>query len=215
MLMPARRREQSNADPPGRWRDAWIPNGFSALPRGFYDRHTEDVALDMLGTVICHKANGNVRAGRIVEVEAYLGVDDPACHISGGRFTQRTTGVFGSPGRAYVFITYGLYECLNATTLSTPPYGCVLIRAVEPWDIALDALRESCREPTSGPGLVSRYLRVNRRLNGAALDKGPVVILDTASEPKRIHYGPRIGISRWKEQMLRFYDADSSHVSRR
>ena len=185
-----------------------------ALPPDFYDWHTEEVALQLLGSVVCSRSNGALRAGRIVEVEAYLGQIDPACHVK-ETLTQRTRDVVGRPGAAYVFKAYGLHHCLNAMTLKEPPYGCVLIRAVEPWDLRNNQpMEHSCEHP-SGPGLVGRYLGVQLSHNGTSLFEGPIAILDMGERPSRIDCGPRIGISTWKEAPLRFYDAGSQYVPKR
>lgn len=183
----------------------------NAFPVDFYDRETEEVALNLLGAILIHHTRGGLKAGRIVEVEAYLGTRDPACHVAKG-FTPRTKDVFGRPGIAYVFVVYGLHLCLNAITLQGPPFGCVLIRAVEPWDVrgAQPSLEPDAR--TSGPGLTSRYLSVSRAVNGTSLTSGPVRII-RGHVPREIGCSPRIGISEWKDKLLRFYDMDSPFVS--
>jgi len=190
-----------------------LPSRFAdlVLPIQFYDRPTENVALDLLGAVI-YNANGSERAGRIVEVEAYLGRRDPACHIGNG-LTPRTRGIFGRPGTAYVFIVYGLHLCLNAITMKRPPFGCVLIRAVEPWNLVKEKRKERSNVIPSGPGLVSRYLRLNISNNGTSLADGPVVVLDLDLEPDEIGCTPRIGVSGWEKKLLRFYDVESECVS--
>ncbi len=182
----------------------------------FYDRETEQVAQELLGKILCHITTDSPRAGRIVEVEAYLGEDDPACHIGNGRgLTPRTEAVFGRPGCAYVFIVYGLHNCLNAITKSDHPYGCVLIRAIEPWDLDTRGTKSESRVVPAGPGLVCRYLGVTRAQNGTHLSEGPVVILDEGDGPRRIEVRTRIGISAWQDKPLRFYDGDSAYVSKR
>src|ERR1700733_12780266 len=97
------------------------------LKRAFYDRPTVDVARDLLGKVIVH----GVTAGIIVETEAYLGGDDLASHSARG-ITPRTRVIFGPPGHAYVYLIYGMYQCLNLVAEPEGSAGCVLIRAVEP-----------------------------------------------------------------------------------
>ncbi len=177
----------------------------------FYDRETEEVALGLLGAILVHRTANQLRAGRIVEVEAYLGTIDPACHVGRG-LTPRTKGIFGKPGVAYVFIVYGLHFCLNAITLQEPPFGCVLIRAVEPWDVVSDRPLSAPKANPSGPGLTSRYLRISRRINGTSLSAGPLRVL-RGHPPSEIGTSPRIGISAWTEKLLRFYDLDSPFVS--
>ncbi len=181
----------------------------------FYDRKTEEVAKDLLGRIVVHITGDSIRAGRIVEVEAYLGLDDPACHVGNGRgLTSRTRDTFGRPGCTYVFLVYGLHHCLNAITLSEPPYGCVLIRAVEPWDLESGALWRGATESPSGPGLTCRYLDITRAQNGTHLSEGPVLILNRGLDPRNVSVTTRIGISAWKDRPLRFFDKDSDYVSK-
>ena len=182
-----------------------------SFPADFYDRETEEVAISLLGAILFHQTEDGPKAGRIVEVEAYLGTIDPACHVGRG-LTPRTRGIFGKPGVAYIFVVYGLHLCVNAITLREPPYGCVLIRAVEPWDALRDRPASEPEAKTSGPGLTSRYIRVSRAINGTSLSAGPLRILRGHS-PDDIGSTPRIGVSAWKDKLLRFYDIDSSFVS--
>jgi DNA-3-methyladenine glycosylase len=184
----------------------------SILPVRFYDRPTEKVALELLGAIVYHRSGQAEKAGRIVEVEAYLGHQDPACHIGRG-LTPRTRGIFGRPGTAYVFVVYGIHLCLNAITMKNPPYGCVLIRAIEPWDSRKQRPIESPSVVPSGPGLVSKYLRITAAHNGTSLTSGPVLTLDLGFEPKEIGCTPRIGVSGWEDRLLRYYDVDSEYVS--
>ena len=97
------------------------------LPRSFYARPTVEVARELLGTILVHGAC----AGRIVETEAYLGLEDRAAHASRG-MTAQTKVIFGPPGHAYVYLIYGVYECLNLVAEPDGTAGCVLIRALEP-----------------------------------------------------------------------------------
>ncbi len=202
--------DSSNVEGPAR---SGPPLPGNVFPPSFYDCNTKEVALDLLGRIVCHGSDGWLKAGRIVEVEAYLGRDDPACHIGRG-FTPRTEGIFDKPGLAYIFIVYGLHHCLNAITLSHHPHGCVLIRAVEPWDLDREKQEVGCDDIPAGPGLVGRYLGISRKQNGTSLSEGPIIILDEGPDPKRIEYRPRIGVSAWKEKLLRIYDADSACISK-
>src|SRR5271167_4008889 len=129
-----------------------------ALPRRFYERGTVDVARDLLGKVLVHGET----AGIIVETEAYLGGDDLASHSAVG-VTPRTRVIFGPPGHAYVYLSYGMHECLNIVAEPAGVAGCVLIRALEPL-AGLDVMRArrkgacSDRELTSGPGRLTQAL---------------------------------------------------------
>lgn len=160
------------------------------LPWTFYDRDTTVVARELLGKELVHQEDGSEEVrGRITEVEAYLGMVDPASHVYNG-FTPRTKGTWGYPGRAYVFNVHG-HWCLNAITLRTWPFGCVLIRGVE---------------GVSGPGNLTKYFGIDGEHNGKDLrtsclrirpGEGPVVLED-------IRQGPRINVSKGKDMHLRF-----------
>src|SRR5579863_3926908 len=111
------------------------PQVMKALPRSFYRRGTVDVARDLLGKVLAH----GPAAGIIVETEAYLGGDDLASHSAVG-ITDRTRVIFGPPGHAYVYLSYGMHECVNIVAETEGKAGCVLIRALEPTE-GLDIMR--------------------------------------------------------------------------
>lgn len=117
------------------------------LPRSFYNRDTVTVARELLGKLLIHESGSLSYAGRIVEVEAYLGSHDRAAHSSKG-LTPRTRIMFGSPGFAYVYRIYGLHHCMNVVTEPEGNGSAVLIRAVEP---VAGIVRRSC-----GPGIVVR-----------------------------------------------------------
>src|SRR5690242_12570156 len=105
----------------------------SVLPRSFYDRPTLTVTQELLGKVLVHRERGGVTAGMIVETEAYIGEDDPACHAAPGP-TRRNEPLYGSPGIAYVYLNYGIHYLVNAVTESPGHPAAVLIRALEPID---------------------------------------------------------------------------------
>ena len=171
------------------------------LPRSFYARPTVEVARDLLGKILRH----GEAAARIVEVEAYLGEGDAAAHSAAGR-TPRTQVIFGSPGRAYVYLIYGMHHCLNIVAEPAGTAGCVLIRAVEP--VAGITL------PTNGPGKLTRALDITLQHYGADLTRGPL----TVSAPEQsgafqIAVSPRIGIRRSAELPLRFFSRGNKYVS--
>src|SRR5215831_19324540 len=101
------------------------------LPREFYDRPTLDVARDLLGKVLVHRHRGTTTSGAIVEVEAYIGESDPACHAAPGR-TRRNAPLYGPPGRSYVYLNYGIHYLFNAVTERTDSPAAILIRALDP-----------------------------------------------------------------------------------
>jgi DNA-3-methyladenine glycosylase len=172
------------------------------LPRSFYARPTIEVARDLLGCCLVH----GERAGKIVEVEAYLGLEDRAAHASRG-LTARTKVLFGPPGHAYVYLIYGMYECLNLVAELEATPGCVLIRALEPVS-GLDGAR-----PT-GPGRLTRAMGITRRHNGVDVTRGELVVRrPEPPEPVEILTTARIGITHCADWPLRFYVAGNRWVS--
>lgn len=188
----------------------------SILDEGFYARPAVDVAKDLLGKVIVHRA----AAGRIVEVEAYLGLADLAAHAAAG-ITARTRVLFGPPGRAYVYLIYGIHECLNLVAEPDGVPGCVLIRALEPLcGLALMRKRRpAARKPAnlcSGPGKLTAALGITRSLNGVNVTaSGGLVVRRLTNETRfKFSTSPRIGITKCADWPLRFYLTDSSFLSR-
>ncbi len=157
-------------------------------------------------------------AGRIVEVEAYLGPEDEASHAA---FRPGSHAIFyGEGGRAYVYLNYGVHHCLNAITSPAGKAGCVLIRALEPRaGVAAMARRRGVAADdarlASGPGNVTRALGLSLRDHGADLTRGPLVILPP-DRPRdfRVARGPRVGITRSIDLPLRFWVAGNPCVSR-
>jgi DNA-3-methyladenine glycosylase len=188
------------------------------LPREFYDRETELVARDMLGTVLECETEDGIASGIIVETEAYLGEHDLACHASVGR-TARTEHLYGPPGISYVYFIYGMYWCFNAVTRERGQGSAVLIRAVSPVDgIALMRRRrpkvKRDRDLTNGPGKLCRAMGIVGSMSGASLRKGPVVIRSGDDVPDRdVVVTPRIGITRAADWPLRFFVRDDPYVS--
>jgi DNA-3-methyladenine glycosylase len=173
-----------------------------ALDRSFYARPTIEVARALLGKVI---RRGRASA-RIVEVEAYLGANDPAAHSARGP-TPRTRVIFGPPGHAYVYLVYGMHHCLNIVTEPTGVAGCVLIRAVEPV--------RGVASPSNGPGKLTRALGITLAHYGADLTRGPLTVHEpTAAETFAIAVSPRIGITQASDLPLRFFIAGNPFVSR-
>lgn len=179
------------------------------LTQEFYCRDTRLVARELLGCVLVHRVKEQVRMGRIVETEAYLGSQDLAAHSSRG-ITPRTRIMYGPPGRAYVYLIYGIHHCMNVVT-EPEGQGCaVLIRALEPvQDIGLS---------TRGPGLLCKAMDIDLRLNGRELS-GPDFFIHRPSDLKApsIISRPRIGVAyagEWAHKPLRFYLEGNAFVSR-
>jgi DNA-3-methyladenine glycosylase len=172
------------------------------LKRAFYARPTIEVARDLVGKILTH----GERAGRIVETEAYLGAGDAAAHASAG-LTPRTRVIFGPPGHAYVYLSYGIHHCLNIVAEPEGTAGCVLIRAIEP----VRGIARSC----DGPGKLTRALGITLQHYGADLTHGPLTIGEPVSvERFTVQVTPRIGISKSIELPLRFSMAGNRFVSR-
>ncbi|MCE5307479.1 MAG: DNA-3-methyladenine glycosylase [Acidobacteriales bacterium] len=177
----------------------------SILPRGFFGRHTKQVARELLGKVLVHGRT----AGMIVEVEAYLGLNDQASHAYRGP-KGRNRVMFGPPGHAYVYFIYGMYECVNAVTEVDGTAGAVLIRALEPLcGIELMHRRRpkarSIEDLASGPGKLTIALGITRRLNRADLTAGEFTVREwRGAPPIQIDVTPRIGIRHAADWPLRF-----------
>jgi DNA-3-methyladenine glycosylase len=189
------------------------------LPASFYARDTTRVARGLLGCVLETRVRGAVTAGRIVEVEAYVGPHDPAAHGFGNRRTARNAGLFGAPGTAYVYFIYGMYWCFNAVTERHGYPAAVLVRALEPLE-GLDLMRgrrdtDDDRVICSGPGRLCQALGITGAMNGLPLD-GPRLRIRGSSGPavRRAVVTPRVGITQAADWPLRFLIADSPWTSR-
>jgi DNA-3-methyladenine glycosylase len=188
--------------------------GLSSLPPSgpvlgpeFFDRDTTAVARDLLGKVLVRELEGRRLWGRLVEVEAYLGPDDLAAHSSGGRRSPRNEVMYGPPGHAYVYFTYGMHHCLNFVTQPEGTPQAVLVRALEPGPGV-----GRC----GGPGLVCRAFHIDRNLNGAALVPPALYVIDDRAPARQIFETPRVGIGDqgdWTLRPLRFC-LDSPGLSR-
>ena len=180
------------------------------LERTFYDRDTIAVARELLGKYLVHTSRGVERVGRIVEVEAYLGPHDLAAHSSKG-LTERTKVMFGPPGHAYVYLIYGMYNCMNVVTEEAGHGSAVLLRAIEPV--------KNVAGRTQGPGLLCQAMHIDQRLNAHDLLSDDFYIAaPPRSEPLVIVKRPRVGVDyakHWARRHLRFYINGNPFVSRR
>jgi len=199
------------------------------LSRRFYARDPRRVARALLGKVLVRRQGRQRRAGRIVEVEAYLGAGDLAAHAAAGK-TARNEVLFGSPGHAYVYFIYGNHYCLNVSCQPEGKAGCVLIRALEPLE-GLDEMARRrglapcgdwsahpklARALTSGPGRLCEAFGITRpRDNGKDVTdaRSDLLIASDGFRPQRIAATPRVGITRDAHHLLRYVLADSRFVS--
>lgn len=189
-----------------------------ALPKSFYDRAAEVVARDLIGCTIESRVRGVLTSGRIVEVEAYLGVDDPAAHSYQERRTDRTEPMYGEPGTVYVYFTYGMHWCMNAVVRPVGIPSAVLIRAIEPREgIPAMIRRRKVKNPKtlcSGPARLCQALGVSGKLNYHPLQEPPLEIKGPADVVGSISTGPRIGISKATDWPLRFAEQGSPWLSK-
>ena len=203
----------------------------SRIGRDFFARDTLIVARELLGQRLVRLLDGARLSGRIVEVEAYVGDGDRACHASRGR-TQRNATMFGPPGHAYVYFIYGMHHCLNAVTEREGYPAAVLIRALEPLE-GIEKMRAR-RWPelvegrggrpdlqlTSGPAKLCQALEIDRQLDGADLcAPAPLLFLeeDTPVPDEAIATGPRVGVRGDQVAVTipwRFYVRGNRYVSR-
>ncbi len=174
------------------------------------------VARGLLGHLLVHDSPDGRTVGRIVEVEAYRGADDPASHAY--RLTPRSRIMAGPPGVAYVYFTYGNHYCLNVVTGREGIASAVLLRAVEPLEgLRLMARRRGISDPrllASGPGRLTQAMGISRRQTGWDLTRPPLFIADGRPGRRRIATGPRIGIRRATDLPWRFFLVESPFVSR-
>jgi DNA-3-methyladenine glycosylase len=179
----------------------------SCLPPAFYDRPTLEVLADLIGKVLVHDVRGSRTAGVIVEAEAYVGETDPACHAAPGP-TERNRPLYGPPGRAYVYLNYGIHYLVNAVTEPAGAPAAILIRALDPIDgiglmrrrrLRLRQRTKSARliedsELCRGPGNLTVAMAINLRQNMADLTTGPLTIEDCGARSAALEWSPRIGI---------------------
>jgi DNA-3-methyladenine glycosylase len=199
------------------------------LPRAFFNRDPREVGRELLGKIIVRKSGRKVLAGRIVEVEAYLGADDAAAHAAAGR-TPRNSVLFGPPGHAYVYFIYGVHYCLNISCMPDGEAGCVLIRALEPMTgiVEMAAARglesidpnskRDLRKLLSGPGKLCQALSITRpRDNGkdALSPESDLQVRDDGFEVGDIVATPRIGITKSPDMLLRYLIKENAFASRK
>lgn len=174
------------------------------LPRSFYDRPTLIVARDLVGKVLVHRAKAGVTAGAIVEVEAYIGEDDPACHAAPGP-TARNQPLYGPPGYAYVYLNYGIHNLFNIVTEAEGRPAAVLVRALVPIDGVELMRRRRARDRRAaarfpdhdlcrGPGSLSKAMGITLADNRADLCGATLFVEDRGLDFGDIEWSSRIGI---------------------
>jgi DNA-3-methyladenine glycosylase len=193
------------------------------LRRAFYDRATLTVARELLGKVLVHRTAEGRASGMIVETEAYIGEDDPACHAAPGP-TRRNKPLYGPPGFSYVYLNYGIHFLTNVVTEGEGAPAAVLLRALEPVDgLALMRRRRTgtgtdrdaipaddlCR----GPGNLSRALGINLSANWLDLEGNRLFIEDRGHDPREIAWSSRIGLRVGTEREWRCFVVGSRAVS--
>jgi len=198
------------------------------LARSFYARPTLEVAPALLGKVLVHNTRSGTAAGAIVEVEAYVGETDPACHAAPG-LTRRNAPLYGPPGHAYVYLNYGVHYLVNVVTEPEGSPAAVLIRALEPIDgLTLMRTRRmrartarplntsrriSDHELCRGPGNVTHALGISLRQNRLDLRGDELYIEDRGIRVEHVSWSPRIGITKGTEKHWRCFCSTSSAVS--
>jgi DNA-3-methyladenine glycosylase len=198
-------------------------NVLSPLPEGVYRGNTADVARGLLGTFLVHTSEHGRTAGRIVETEAYLGANDPASHAFCGR-SGRNAVMFGEPGHAYIYFVYGMYYCLNVSTMPEGTGEAVLLRALEPVE-GVDLMRErraarggrdiAIERLCDGPAKLVLAMGVTPAFSGHDLRQPPLTLMQSPAErPPKVEVTRRIGITRAADLPLRFSVAGSRFVSR-
>ena len=192
----------------------------SPLPPEFYERPAPEVAPDLVGKLLVHN-DGSLRAGRIVEVEAYCGEGDPAAHSRNGR-TARNASMFGPPGRLYVYRIYGLHWCANAVCAPPGVGDAVLLRALEPLGGCKlmtvrrggSGMRIVSRDLCSGPAKLTEAFDIDGNHDGCDLTTSDgLSICDDGWSPAVLRNACRIGISRGTDLAWRWFDGGSPHVS--
>lgn len=188
-----------------------FPAKILCLPASFYERETLVVAEELLGKYLVRQIRGKQMVGKIVEVEAYIGESDPACHAYRG-LTPRTKIMYGTAGHAYVYFNYGMYFLLNVVTEREGFPAAVLIRALEPvFGFKSDEVR-----PASGPGKLCRSMQIDKELNGEPFTGKRLWIGELRSDANQefeIQWSPRIGISVGQDKPWRAYIAGNRFVS--
>lgn len=196
-------------------------NNFIKLRKSFYERdNVVEIARDLLGKYLFTHFNGELTGGKIVETEAYNGLNDRACHAYKKR-TPRTEVMYGEGGRAYVYLCYGIHHLFNIVTNKKGFADAVLIRGIQPVK-GIDVMKERCHRPeaqlTNGPGKLSQALSIVSDYSGTPLDNDWLYVVDDLSEESpKIEIDVRIGVDYAGEDAQlpwRFFIPDNPWVSK-
>ncbi|MFO8191249.1 MAG: DNA-3-methyladenine glycosylase [Bacillota bacterium] len=191
------------------------------LGENFFGRETVEVARDLLGHFLCRESAEGLVSGIIVETEAYLSNNDPACHAARGK-TSRNAVMFGLPGMAYVYFIYGNHYCFNVVTGQEGVGEAVLVRSVEPVDglpliVARRGQAVSKTNLTNGPGKLCQAFDVDSSFNGHDLREKPLYLglNKTVSQYRPVKTTTRIGLSVAQDKPLRYVVTGNAYLSRR
>lgn len=194
------------------------------LPHSFYQRDALIVAKDLLGMTLVREYDGKVGRFKIVETEAYRGIEDKGAHVYGGKITPRTKPMFEAGGITYIYLIYGMYYCLNIVGNKEGEPHCILIRGVEPLDDEALAMchenrsikSKKLKDLTNGPGKLCKALDITKELNAhTVLERGPLYIVE-GQVPEYIEVDKRINIDyaeEYKDKEWRFYIKGNPFVS--
>jgi DNA-3-methyladenine glycosylase len=193
--------------------------GYTPVDVGFFERAPDVVAPELLGMILVSRRGGATTGGRIVEVEAYLGAHDPGSHAATKGITKRNAVMYGPPGTAYVYFTYGNHHMLNLVCEPEGSAGAVLIRAIEPlFGLELMTQRRRGvreRDVANGPGKLAQALGVDLSDNGVLLGEGRLSVYH-GEQPNRsvVASSGRVGLSSGHELELRWFVPGNPYVSR-
>ena len=187
------------------------------LKRSFYDRRTLEVAADLLGKILIYQNGKEKLGGRLVEIEAYIGEDDPACHAAVG-MTPRNTIMYGSPGFLYVYFTYGNHYMLNIVTEKKGFPAAILLRGMEPLfgikRMMKNRNTDSVTNIASGPGKLAKALGITTEQKGLDITGDKFYLLDDGSIIDDIFCSARVGLNDGRDKLWRFFIKNNPHVSK-
>ncbi len=188
------------------------------IPRSFYDRPTLEVARDVLGKELVFHSKARKLSAKIVEVEAYIGERDPACHAHRGK-TKRNAPLFGKPGFSYVYLIYGMYFCFNLVTEEEGSPAALLIRAGHPGQgietMHGNSPNKKASQLLNGPGKFCRSFGIDMKQNCLDLTSDTIYLEDRFVEVEEIVASTRIGIREGRDLRWRFFDRNSDSVSQK